>query len=255
MNKHIKAMIAAIAAAGVIVCTISVLAISGEITWFRRIENTDAYRFPKYTGEEPLDWKQIVEFNQIPEETLKSMSTDGLIETCLDYPLYFAGMSFSSSSVYEGFLRTLHEFNGLAELMKRDDAPEKLVRVYREASPDKVKGTDDGAPLRMRYLQYIIAQDEILEGLSKEQRMQLLDECMQKVGEYYKEYRDEFALDPALLIAARVCMKDSECFRALAVEESWIEGFAEGGVLLSDNADGMQRALDTMNAYRGGKCL
>lgn len=221
--------------------------------WYAMNAVSNSYKFPEYTGEEALDWEQAIEFHQIPTETLESMSTDGLIETCLDYPFYSAGMIFSNSTVYDGFLRTLNEFNGLQELMKRADAPEKLVRLYREASPAIVKQSDEGALFRMRYLQYIIAQDQMLEGLSREHRKQLLDECMKKVGKYYKDFRNEFALDPALMIAARICLKDSESFRALAVEEPWIEGFAKGGVLLSGNKDGMQRALDTINEYSGGE--
>ena len=220
--------------------------------WYAMNAVSNSYKYPEYTGEETLDWKQAVEFRQIPAETLENMSTDGLIETCLDYPLYSAGMIFSNSTVYKGFLRTLGEFNGLQELMKRTDAPQKLLELYSKATPDKVKVDGESDVLKMRYLHYIMAQDEILDGLSKEQRKQLLDECMKKVEQYYTDFRDEFALDPALMIAARICLKDSESFRTLADEEPWIVGFAEGGILLSGNRDEIIRALDVMNEYRAG---
>lgn len=253
MKKRTSLLIAVIAAAILLICAASVLATKGSLLWFKQSGASDAYCFPEYTGEETLDWKQAVEFRQIPAETLKNMSTDGLIETCLDYPLYSAGMIFSNSTVYDGFLRTLGEFNGLQELMKRADAPQKLLELYAKATPDKVKVDGESDALRMRYLHYIIAQDEIIDGLSKEQRKQLLDECMKKVEQYYTDFRDEFALDPALLIAARICLKDSEKFRTLADEEPWINGFAKSGVLLIDNSDGIQKALNAITEYTGGE--
>ena len=253
MKKRTVIVISVIAAACIVLGAIGIIAANAETRWYKQKEETDAYAFPEYDGEEAVDWMSTVDFYQIPEDVLKVMSTDGLIEACLDYPLYSAGMIFSNESVYAGFLRTRSEFNGLQELFKRKDAPDKLVRLYREVSPDKAYRSDDSASLRMRYLQYIIAQDEVLNGLSTEGRKQLLDECMNKVEQYYTSHRDVFALDPALMIAARICKRDCEAFRGLMVDEPWMESFAATGIMVPNDSGGLQKAFDVINGYRREK--
>jgi len=104
---------------------------SNDRAWFLTTKETDAYEFPVYTGTEPLLWQDVLVFLQVPEDVLREMSTDGVIETCLTYPIYSAGMITSSQSMYAGFQNTLRDFNGFEELFRRDDAGQQLLALYQ----------------------------------------------------------------------------------------------------------------------------
>ncbi|MBQ4428513.1 MAG: hypothetical protein II871_01935 [Clostridia bacterium] len=244
---------AVIAAASILVIAFAVAVVSGRNTWYKKDTVTDAYRFPTHKSLEGKTYEQTIECYQIPEDVLKTMSTEGLIESCLDYPLFWTGMVFSNESAYAGFMQTRNEFNGLQELFRRKDAADKLVRAYIDATPEKVKKGDDSPTLRMRYFQYILAQEEVLEGLSSDGRRLLLDECVKKLEQYSKGYRDSFASDPVLMVAARICQRDSEAFRELMLEETWIEELVSNGMLLAGHEDGVRRAIDAVKEYRRGE--
>lgn len=91
--------------------------------WFQSDIPTDAYEFPITPTETPEKWKEfqtyqeMVDACQIPEDTLKTMTTEGLIETCLSYPLM--GNMLLNNSTYEGFKKQVSEFNGLQEFLTR----------------------------------------------------------------------------------------------------------------------------------------
>lgn len=62
---------------------------------------------------------EMIKACQIPEEILKSTPTKELIELCLNYPLL--GDIFAYNKIQEGVSRVSEQFNGLNELINRDD--------------------------------------------------------------------------------------------------------------------------------------
>ena len=104
MNRKKLIIIVTIA----LIAALSLTACSAEsgTSQTRNKDKSDAYVFPEYTGSEPLYWEDAVAFYQIPDDVLKDMSTDGLIETCLSYPLFADKMIASNESMYSGFLDT-----------------------------------------------------------------------------------------------------------------------------------------------------
>ena len=59
------------------------------------------------------------------------MTTEALVETVLDYPLMVSLYAFNSIS--KGFEVLAEQFNGMAELIQRDDGAEKLLNAYTQS--------------------------------------------------------------------------------------------------------------------------
>ena len=176
----------------------------------------DAYDFPVRGGTE--QWKafkshgEMVETCRIPEHTLASMSTAGLIKTCLDYPLLMDIVAFDD--LQYGFYRIMEEFNGLKELMKREDAAVKLLTLYISMKPEafdkqwSLAQKGDYA-FRLMMVEMILAQEPILQSLSLNDRKQLVTIGLEKI-ESRKSYTEVYGLYnqiPAHLLVGRV-LKD-----------------------------------------------
>ncbi|MBR3416710.1 MAG: hypothetical protein IKH09_08455, partial [Clostridia bacterium] len=131
---------------------IAVLGATGKM-WFHKEEVTDAYSFPEYAAEEPMDWNRVRDYYQVPEDEIKAMSTEGVIETCLDYPIFGISMVTSNTSIYAGFRETLDSFIGFKELFSRPDAGRKMLEFYESIDfEDVVDSSDTVFSLRVRYL-------------------------------------------------------------------------------------------------------
>ena len=68
--------------------------------------------------------EEMLEACQIPEDKLKSMSTDELIEVCMSHPLHFIYSAYNNE--LRGADVIIRNFNGFSELARRTDAAGKL---------------------------------------------------------------------------------------------------------------------------------
>lgn len=89
------------------------------------------YFFPVVPGTE--EWKNIshtqrVASLQLPADTLQSISTARLLETCLYYP--FNIDIFALDDQIYSFNRVKDQFNGYTELYQRTDFVQKLIDLY-----------------------------------------------------------------------------------------------------------------------------
>ena len=89
------------------------------------------YFFPVVPGTE--EWKSIshtqrVASLQLPADTLQSISTARLLETCLYYP--FNIDIFALDDQIYSFNRVKEQFNGYTELYQRTDFVQKLIDLY-----------------------------------------------------------------------------------------------------------------------------
>lgn len=89
------------------------------------------YSFPIVPGTE--EWKNIshaqrVASLQLPADTLQSISTARLLETCLYYP--FNIDIFALDDQIYSFNRVKEQFNGYAELYQRTDFVQELIDLY-----------------------------------------------------------------------------------------------------------------------------
>ena len=98
---------------------------------------SDTYVFPVYPGSST--WQKLIEESngdmgkvrsamQVPEKTLKNMSTEGIIQTWLDYPF---SMELSAFDAYIFFIeRDFYDLNFCRELLRRDDAGACILNMY-----------------------------------------------------------------------------------------------------------------------------
>lgn len=89
------------------------------------------YDFPVVPGTEAwksINYNQRVSSLQLPADTLRSISTSRLLETCLYYP--FNIDIFALDDQFYSFSRVKEQFNGYAELYRRADFVQQLMGLY-----------------------------------------------------------------------------------------------------------------------------
>lgn len=103
------------------------------------------WTYPVMPGTE--QWKafqshqEMVDACQIPKNVLKTISTEKLLQLCLDYPLLFDIYAFNQIS--NGFNSFYSSFNGIQELVKRHDAKDVLLMLYESKIQQQVKVLDN----------------------------------------------------------------------------------------------------------------
>ena len=119
---------------------------------------------------------------QLPDHLLGSMRTEDLILVCLDYP--FAIDFFAFNDFQAGYMALYNEFNGLRELMGRDDLVHPFL-LYLDLNWQKVelmKSEEDIAKGRYTLLsvvfKYMLAQDAVISRMSRSQLRSMLDLCI-----------------------------------------------------------------------------
>jgi len=205
--------------------------------WFQSEGETDAYDFPITPKKTPEKWEKLISLQemidacQIPESELEKMSTEGLLETCLSYPLF--GNMMLHDSPYRGFLLQIDRFNGLHELLERENAGSVICDLYYNSSLKEVIKADAYPTYRFRYLEYIISQPEILKQLSPEQKQELLDYALGLAKIKAEKYSDTFSIIPTALIIGRIMAEEEQYSESLKGHEH-IKRFIESGMDFTD---------------------
>ncbi|UOQ71340.1 hypothetical protein [Hymenobacter cellulosilyticus] len=149
-------------------------------------QKKDAYSFPVTPGTEA--WKEfktqqaMLDATQIPAETLRTMSTKGLVTTCLNYPMLPSMHAYGS--LQEGFQAVASNFNGLQELLRRPDAGREIFKIYRLMDPKaitKIESKKQGAfTFDFTYVEMLLAQPTIIEKLTPAERKEVVRESFAK---------------------------------------------------------------------------
>jgi hypothetical protein len=174
MKKNKK--LAQIACCGLIVIIIGLLAGCGKGP------GDDAYTYPSRPGTEA--WNKFTTLDemitacQVPEDVLKDMSTQGLVETAITYPL-MGNIVFFNDTL--GALNDmLKQSNAIQALLQRADAGTEMLAKYRTMDPAAVKS--DWAdydrvfyPLKFMAIEILMGQDVIVVQFTPEQRQELIE--------------------------------------------------------------------------------
>ena len=146
---------------------------------------------------------------QVPADILQATSTAGLAESWLTMPLnneLFSGNSLQKSMEY-----FIENFSGLKELVKRNDAAEKMFERYKLLNTSCVESysndADKGAfTFLFTYAGILMAQDTIINQMKAEQRKQVVAEAIKKIEEQQKYYDvyGKVGLESCCFICARV---------------------------------------------------
>lgn len=96
-----------------------------------------AYEYPITPWKTPEIWKtfdsnvDMINACQIPEEVLAELTTPQLIVTCARYPLGGDCTAFNTRVQGFEFILDCYKFNGIRELLGREDLAEALVEYYK----------------------------------------------------------------------------------------------------------------------------
>ena len=189
---------------------------------FSQISTRDAYVFPIKQGTE--EWAQFETIEaritslQIPDAVLERISTEGLLETCLNYP-YLTNIFFRDS-YQQGLEALMAEFNGFRELFKRQDLPEAMLNKYRRQSVEmqnkniRLQSEIEQGRLTFRHfvLEFMLTQNAILNKLSSEQEEQLVLLGIEhiKIRQKYSDIFGALNSSPLHLPFAQRIMSDLE---------------------------------------------
>lgn len=167
------------------------------------------YAYPVKPG--TPQWKeldthsQMIEACRIPEDVLTDLSTKALVVTCLHYPLF--GDMFAFNDFQLGFDRVKANFNGLQELLHREDVGKEALKAYKEMDDlGSPQSTDSDERWRYMYAEMLLSQAEVLGKMGEGQRKELLRETLKKFEA--KAARPQrygpFNLTPSSLLMARL---------------------------------------------------
>lgn len=142
---------------------------------FATNSNTDKFVYPIQPGSEKwenLNHGERILALQIPENILKNMSTEELVEAVLDYPCFIDFMFYNTYQ--EGFEVLKQNFNGIRELFSRNDFGEYLLNKYKQKNVRTLlninsKDQQFENSLKLTYLETLLAQPEVLKKLSNNQ--------------------------------------------------------------------------------------
>ncbi len=179
---------------------------------------TDTYIYPIRPGSD--EWnafqssEQMVEAVQISFSILNSMSTYGLIETCLENPLflelYLAG---SPQSFYDHYFDT---FNVCEVLVNRKDAMHKLIERYSlmcieciDNNYSNFSGKGGNVKFAFDEIELLLAQEDFLKKISASNRIELGRIVMDR---YNKKKNNNFSLYHKMMsawVAGRIMNYDN----------------------------------------------
>lgn len=152
---------------------------------------------------------EIVEALQIPEDILRQMPTAILVQTCLEYPLFADLVLYDTPQ--KGMDALIAQFNGLQELMKRKDAGLELLKIYCTTYPQDFDASLPSEQigrftLKINFLELLLGQPSILEKLTAEQRLALIDESARKLETKlnYPDIYGQISIDATVMAGFRM---------------------------------------------------
>lgn len=215
-----------------IVCT-NATAATKEV-WYKQIalnnNSKDSFNAHDYSSiDEQIKSTDPSERNKIlalSEKEMNTMSTEELLVTCLDYPLF--GYIIFYDNLTTGFKSISNRYNGLKELMSREDIGSVLLDFYSSVDYDNVLKTDKYGCLRLKYLELLMASDDILFSLSSETRQKLLSVCMEKLTDAIENYKDIINPMTTTLVIGKILYMESPEFNNFANSEPIILNYLNG---------------------------
>lgn len=138
----------------------------------------EPYEYPVVPG--TTEWAEFQSFYdmidacQIPESKVQSMTTEALVQSVLDYPLWRIYFSYDASSVYDIYKNM---FNALAELESREDADSVLLEAYINediVTSDTLNDLGNSVDIhRADYCEILLAQPVFYDDLTQAELISL----------------------------------------------------------------------------------
>lgn len=130
-----------------VACLICAVCSALLLCGFGYIVIKDAYDYDATGWKSKTATMDKIEACDIPEDTLKKMTTEALVETVITYPYFSVVTAYSSptAGLEEGIEALNQQFGGLKELMTREDAYQCTLDLINSICPDilDLKPDDD----------------------------------------------------------------------------------------------------------------
>ena len=226
-----------------LICALSVVAVlevfatdmpnSENKTWLGEDKATvDAYNFPVSLDDKET-WVEFAAMEitekyrvcQIPKEKLNDISTQGLIETCVSYPIF--GNIFAFDSLEIGYDRLKENFDGFKALNERKDAGETFLKMYKDMDLDILIESDPYSTLRLTFFNFIISQDEILDTMDEEMRAEFAKIVLEKINLIGKKYSEQFSIGGSIVLLDSILSKDNISFESYAGSNKYVRKHLE----------------------------
>lgn len=134
-------------------------------------------------------WKQLknhkekVDVCQIPDSILANLSTNDLIEICLQYPLLIDILAFNNTQ--DGVNKIKSNFNGFNELLNRNESGKLLIKKYSKIDPldiDESWSYKEIGALSFKCIMFelFLSQHEIIQKLDIMDKKTLVKELLKK---------------------------------------------------------------------------
>ncbi|NLJ39771.1 MAG: hypothetical protein GX432_13570 [Candidatus Atribacteria bacterium] len=218
----------------------------------------DAYDYPIKPG--TPEWEKLTtsyemdSVLQIPKDVLNSISTEGLIETVLNYPKF--GDLYFLDNYQFSFDRLKEHFNGFQELLTRRDAGIKLFSRYKLMNPacnknnwPSITGPGSSVSFSFAFIEIIIAQYDILNQFNNEQIKPLLKETIIKYQEKTRYNYSVFSKKHTVLIAGRIMyIKNYSPFMEEYKKNIYVKTFIDK-VMLYNNFETLDLIIDYANDF------
>lgn len=202
----------------------------------------DAYDYPVRPGTE--EWKSLgshperVKACQIPESILENMTTDGLVYSVLDYPLLYD--MFGTDNPQGGFDLLTSRFNGLQELIKRNDAGKVLLEKYQATNPKEIKKGETFFLFNLQSLEQILCQQGVLDDIDDSQLKVLMLEAKNKyeIKQNLEEHYSIFAKAYSLRIIGKILQyANYQPFEEKISKNKDLKEFLEEGLIYSNSIE------------------
>jgi hypothetical protein len=170
--------------------------------------------------------KELVAACQLPEEVLKTVSTPYLLEVCLNYPLF--DDIYLKESLADGVKLIINSFNGLSELVGREDFTKTIVDLYMNEQLPQPLVEAGPEYYRILHLDILIGTSEIVEHLDGDTRLGLMREALSKMQEKMVHDYSVFFQSGSALILSRMLSTDGSSeaiagdFVLKTFNETWI---------------------------------
>lgn len=130
------------------------------------------------------EWRKLntqslkVQACQIPNDLLCNITTEKLVKLYLDYPLLINITAFST--FHAGIENLRNNFNGINELLSRNGSSELILEEYIKSNPNNIMNEwtefqKGQFAFRIISLELILAQKEVLDKLSNQSILELLN--------------------------------------------------------------------------------
>lgn len=195
--------------------------------------------------------KDRISAMQVPTELLNRMTSEDLILTCVNFPLFGYFTAFNTPQ--EGFNIMFSRFNIFSKICEKDSVGKHLIKVYEDAGMNGWRSMGNKLhnkywTLKLNYLEYLIGQNEIVLNLDKKEKIQLMKLAKLKYNQ--KRANESFnslsGISSSLLLISRILNSDKMLTKSSG-ELKLLQHFLDTGQL--DNTEIIDKILNSSELY------